>query len=255
MVKIGYGHQTYIKKLDCMIGGHMSTKMIWSRNKHGLVAIWQRAVQSPSKSWDEYDAVLNFSCTIMWLAKYYLMYQGNHVHKLYKILNLTRLEMFKRCDFDAKLAKCDKNSFTRSVESSSFRDFVFLSPFLISILSFIVSLLGLIPNILTIIVVSHKDNKKTFEGKRQYDYMRLNYCVILIIQVFSLVNECELPFGLFCSGIRQLVPIQFYKIIFDQFFSSMFKTISNFTYMAFSFNRLSLVGKDHDKVPNFRNFF
>jgi hypothetical protein len=71
---------------------------------------------------------------------------------------------------------------------------------------------------------------------------------ILVIEVFNLMTECQEPFGLYCSQIHKLVAIQYYKIIFGEFFSFFFQLISNFTYVAFSLNRLSLIGDKHGSI-------
>jgi hypothetical protein len=123
-----------------------------------------------------------------------------------------------------------------------------LADILVLIFTPIVSLIGIVLNILIVYVVKHKKNQKDLKEK-QYKYMALNsVCAIclLVIQVFGLMTECQEPFGLYCSQIHKFAPIQYFKIIFGEFFSYTFQLMSNFTYIAFALNRLSLIG-DKDK--------
>lgn len=71
--------------------------------------------------------------------------------------------------------------------------------------------------------------------------------VILIIQVLSLISVCYYPFGIFCSTIstiRRYAVVQYFNIVFVETVSAFFHLISNFTYVAFSINRIYLVGKN-----------
>lgn len=66
--------------------------------------------------------------------------------------------------------------------------------------------------------------------------------VILIIQIFGLVSECHSPFGIYCSSIYTSEFAQYFKIVFGESISTFFRLVSNFSYVAFAINRLSLVG-------------
>lgn len=70
-------------------------------------------------------------------------------------------------------------------------------------------------------------------------------------QLISLANECQKPVELFCSSIRRVVPIQYLKLIFGEFFLYFFMSISNWTYVAFAICRLSLVGSSPNKMVKF----
>ena len=56
-----------------------------------------------------------------------------------------------------------------------------------------------------------------------------------------------------CSKIRKLFAIEFFKIIFQECFFKFFRSICNFTYIAFALNRIGLSGKDHGKIVTFMN--
>ena len=114
----------------------------------------------------------------------------------------------------------------------------------------IVCLLGIISNSLVIYTVSLKPNQKDLK-ENQYKYMRLNAIfniLILIIEPLTLISECQDYNSLFCSSIRFWQFSQYFKIIFGEYFSNVFRLAANFTYVQFALNRLSLIGKDHGKL-------
>jgi hypothetical protein len=114
----------------------------------------------------------------------------------------------------------------------------------------IVCLLGIVSNSLVIYTVSHKSNQKELK-ENQYKYMRLNAILnilILVIEPFTLISECREYNSLFCSRIRFWQFSQYFKIVFGEYFSNVFRLAANFTYVQFSLNRLSLIGKDHGKL-------
>ena len=81
--------------------------------------------------------------------------------------------------------------------------------------------------------------------------MRLNAIfniLILFIEPFTLMSECRDYSSFFCSKIRFSQFSQFYKIIFGEYFSNVFRLAANFTYVQFALNRLSLIGKNHGKI-------
>ena len=65
------------------------------------------------------------------------------------------------------------------------------------------------------------------------------------------MNECQHPIGIYCSSIRKYPLVQYFKIIFGEYFKFFFCFLSNFTYVGFSLNRLSLVGKTQNKLTIF----
>ena len=79
----------------------------------------------------------------------------------------------------------------------------------------------------------------------------LSNILICFCQLFSLVNECQLPFGIFCSSIRRFIWAQYMKMIFGEFFKYFLISMSHLMYIAFALNRLSLIGKDHDRITRY----
>ena len=117
-----------------------------------------------------------------------------------------------------------------------------------------ISLLGLITNFIVVLVILKKENSELFKEYKQYTYLYLNsiICILIsLIELFSWMTECFYPFEVFCPEIRELVAIQFFKIIFAECFVTMSRYMLNFTYIAFSLNRISLIGKDHGKLVTF----
>lgn len=125
----------------------------------------------------------------------------------------------------------------------------FVSFFLVLALP-VVCVVGLVTNSITVYVVSHKSNRKELKEK-QYDYMRLNALVnalVLLIQMTTLINECQGSFGLFCSSIRFSKFLQFYRMLVAEYASNCLRLVSNLTYVAFALNRQSLVGRAHGSL-------
>jgi hypothetical protein len=130
------------------------------------------------------------------------------------------------------------------------REVFVLLDFILIILTPIVCSLGLISNVLVIKVI--RSNQKEELKENQYKYMCLNAAsnsLILIIQAMSLISECQNRFnGIFCSHINKSGFAQYYKIVFIEYISSVLILFSNLTYIGFSINRLSLIGKNHSKL-------
>lgn len=148
---------------------------------------------------------------------------------------------------------CNKSNFSIStLESvktfSDFRERLNLAKFALLILTPVICFLGLVSNLLIIYTVSYKPNEKDLK-ERQYKYMRLNSAsntLILLIASMNMINECDYDF--FCSNVRRSLVSQYFKIVFAEYFMNLLRLVSNFTYVGFSINRLSLIGKNHAKI-------
>ena len=202
---------------------------------------------------------INLSCTTLWLVQYYQVYYQYSKSLSFKFLIEDTLQTIKenslieKCDFQTRLKQCEKSNFKIQKTNSNAFDFMIISKFLLVIFTPIICLFGIVTNTLIVITVVHKKNRKELKEK-QYTYMAINSItniLILFIQILSLMNECQYPFGIFCSSIRKYPVIQYFKIIFGETVSSFLRLISNFTYLAFSINRLSLVGENGDFLEYF----
>lgn len=203
----------------------------------------------------------NLSCTTLWLTQYYPVYyqllDANYVRdEISTSLEMINSRSRKSCDFNNRLEKCNKTGFVRK-QSNSFNssfgfDLIVISQFLLILFTPLICLFGIVTNILVILVVVKKQNRKELKEK-QYSYMAINSAsniIVCFIEVISLMGECQYPFGIFCSTIRRVF-VQYLKIILVETVSSCFRLISNFSFLAFSVNRLSLVGKNKGLVEFF----
>jgi hypothetical protein len=96
---------------------------------------------------------------------------------------------------------------------------------------------GLFSNALTIYVIraQAKELKEPF-----FDYMKVNSCLNCIycsVYLTTLMNECILFNGIYCSSIRQSLFAQWYRILVIEYFGDAIKICSNFTYILMNVNR------------------
>lgn len=132
-------------------------------------------------------------------------------------------------------------------------EFLHLSEYLIILVTAIVSLAGVVANSLTIAILLNKRFEKEFKQK-QYTYMviySVSNVLVCFIQLVSLVNECQRPAEIFCSRVRKSNVVQYFKIVFVEFFQHFLISISNCSYVAFALCRLSLVGNKPSGLVKF----
>jgi hypothetical protein len=109
-------------------------------------------------------------------------------------------------------------------------------------------ILGFFSNALTIYVVTAqaKELKEPF-----FDYMKLNSlfnCIYCVIFLTTLMNECIMFNGIYCSSVRTSLFAQWYKILVVEYFGDAIKICSNVTYILMNVNRYMLIGRDHNKT-------
>lgn len=125
--------------------------------------------------------------------------------------------------------------------------------FVFTILSAIVSFTGLVGSIFIVLVIRFKSNESELK-ENQYNFLVLNAALnsaILFINLLSMINMCQSDFGLFCSSIHSWYFSQFFKMIVGEYASNCLRLLSNFAYVGFALNRLSLIGKDHKKIVTY----
>ena len=211
---------------------------------------------------EDYINDVYFSCTFSWLVQYseyyykYFIDINRDSYDLKFSLNTTSFKSISKCDFEKRLSDCNKSNYQRK-DIWDENDFFILNKkiqiaFKISL--YPISLLGLTTNFIVVLIILKNKNSDLFKEFKQYNYLYLNsvFCMIItVIELLSWMTECFYPFEVFCPEIRKLVAIQFFKIIFQECLITTLRFMCNFTYIAFSLNRISLIGKDHGKLVTF----
>ena len=199
-----------------------------------------------------------FTCTFLWLIRYYSTFVKIYAEDspIGSLMRQTLKYKPSDCNFDHLLILCDKNKYEIKPlwdQSDTYQlSFKFITT--ITILSYIVSLLGIVSNTIVIYIISIKKNSDIFKGIKQYNYLRLvsvYSIMILIIQLLSWMSECAKTYDAFCPEIRKYVAIQFFKVIFKESLITALRFMSNFAYVAFALNRISLIGKNHGSIVRF----
>ena len=212
------------------------------------------------------SGILNkkISCTYLWITRSYeyLIDELNrtvdyiYVDFMRNLLNSSDYKSISNCNFEKKLELCNKSNFVSRHFITSFEisEAMKLTETVINILSHILSIFGIITNFLIILTISIKKNKEDFKGYKHYSYLRLNSifsCLILLIHLISWLNQCIYPYQVFCPIIRKTVFMQYFKIIVEEVLMTALKFMNSFTYIGFAFCRISLIGKDHNKLVKF----
>jgi len=165
---------------------------------------------------------------------------------LNKTINSIVFESISQCSFEERLKLCNKSNY-QIKEIWGIDDSFFLNKrvqIVFKISKYLMSLTGIVTNLLVILVIWNKNNTDLFKQFRQYSYLWLNSLFnifILVIEILSWMTECFYPFEVFCPEIRKLIFIQYIKIIFVECLVTAFRFMSNFTYVAFALNRISLL--------------
>ena len=205
------------------------------------------------------------SCTYLWLIQYYSHHELyiNYINENFEfighITKLIRSKEFKsmsRCGFERRIEMCNRTNFEIKPVITYFeiKETMIMIETVLNIVSYPLSIFGILTNLFIIITISNKKNKEDFKGIKQYSYLRINSicsCLILIIHFFSWLNDCFYPYQVFCSEARKTFFLQYVKMLIVEVFGTSLKFMNNFTYIAFAFNRISLIGKDHNKLVKF----
>ena len=224
-----------------------------------LIAVFENC---PEKEMFEYRNTIKITCTYLWITRSYkvLIKTYNPGMLVYDIMNMlfnsNDYKSISKCNFESRLELCNKSNFQAKSISTLFEigEAMKMTQSVINILSYVLSIFGIVTNILIIITISSKKNEKSFKGFKQYDYMRLNSicnCLILLIHLISWLNHCVYPFQVFCPLIRKTLFMQYFNMVVEGILMNALKFMNNFTYVGFAFNRISLIGKDHNKLTKF----
>ncbi len=153
--------------------------------------------------------------------------------------------MFENCNFEERLKLCLKKNATimtldkTSQQFNSFQDikyFVYeIKFFVLTILLPIVSITGIILNLLVIIVFIRQNKNHIFRDNI-FKYMTaISFfnLTILVLSILRLMSECITYNSLFCSVIRENLIVQSFFIT-EVFLKSFFKMSATLTLLAFS---------------------
>ena len=164
-----------------------------------------------------------FSCSELWLYKYYGHYSFIYQNfTFWKIKNKLDASNFTACNFEKRFEMCNKTGFNSRLNSSSISEkfsmfnFLIVSEFSLIILSPLLAAYAIVTNLITIYVIYHKKNEKTMREKH-YIYMSfhcISNAIICLINILSLINECQNPFGFYFYSIQNLKEIKYLKINF-----------------------------------------
>ena len=209
---------------------------------------------------------IKFTCTFLYLIQYHekflqffdpnLALESYYLYWTNCLLDLVDSKSLAKCNFEQMLNKCNKTEFAIKPISTKFElaEQVIIIKSVILILSYLIAIFGIVTNILVIITISSKENKAEFKGLKQYNYLRIYSiinCFILLIYLTKWVNRCEFPYQVFCPLIRKELFFQYFKLIVQEVIYVSLQFLGNFIYVAFAFNRISLIGKDHNKLVKF----
>ena len=120
--------------------------------------------------------------------------------------------------------------------------------------TFPVSIFGIITNLIVVVIILRKKNRDIFKDFAQYSYLAsisIFNIIILSIECLSWMSECNESFDFLCPVTHLFVPFQFFKIIFKETLIVSLRFMTNFAYIAFALNRISLIGKNHTKLVEF----
>lgn len=203
---------------------------------------------------------LKVSCTFLWLVQYYNSYNVTSGFAYYKqIVILIDSEEFKsmlNCNFTHKISMCNKSDFHLKpiLTYYDIGESMKWTKYIINMTSYFLCIFGFVTNLLVIITIWNKKNRAEFKEINQYKYMRINSicsCLLLSIHFSSWLTECNYPYGIFCSEVRKTLFFQYFKIIVGKVLATTLQFLINFSYIAFSFCRLALIGKDPNKLVKF----
>lgn len=131
------------------------------------------------------------------------------------------------------------------------QDFSINSLYFIKILSYVLPLFGLLTNSIVIFIIRRKSNADIFKSFKQFDYLcliSLFNIIILSIQLFSWISDCNFIINIICLDIRKSVVIQFLRVIVKEALIVALRFMCNFAYLGFAFNRILLIGQSHPKI-------
>jgi hypothetical protein len=203
-----------------------------------------------------------YSCTLVWLKKYYRLYFSNdftefnryvYVQPEYRemFVNeslLVREGEFSSCNFSELFEKCSIKTQYKIVPLNGMESLILYLKWFQNVIEVymrtFLCFIGLITNFLTLKVIATKKHAKNFSNSI-YKHIFANalfnvfYCVIFL---FSLLNICIYPKTSFCSSVWQNEFAQYFYIYVILFLGNTFRLCCNISYIFFSVSRFALSG-------------
>jgi hypothetical protein len=209
---------------------------------------------------------LECTCTLVWLHKYWYRYHvesedfeyNNYIEvNVNYPISIRMLEskeiclkeknfslLYQNCNFTQLSSQClEQKSSNTKISLLGHMALFFLFKWLQYIIEIfmrpILCFIGIITNILTLKVISNKNQKKHFKCP-MYEHIQFNalFNIFLCITYsFSLMNICIFPKSSFCSSVLKNESNQYMKIYLIYFLGNTFRLCCNFSYFSFSSSR------------------
>lgn len=204
-----------------------------------------------------------FSCTYLWLVQHAHKFapffkSPDLVEAMKQILNSSAYKSIDKCSFSSRLDLCNRGDFGRTwrpiMGDDDYRGLSKKLGVAVKIATYLACLAGLVTNSILIAALMSTRNTDLFKDYKHYTYLRLLAFlsgITLTIQMTGWLTECAYPYELLCPRARKFVAAQLYKLVFNECLGNTLKFMCNFVYVAFAFNRIALIGKDHCKLTKF----
>lgn len=207
----------------------------------------------------------NCSCTLIWLIRdvnmfntyfnysqiveyYFMLDMGDsrfdsHSSFPYLCKDKTWLEYQLLCNFSVRFNNCMVENVI-ILHNDTFYDVrnrLYLFEYVSSIFIIpILSVFSILFNVLSIVLIRNKAMKKEFTANL-FIFIQIN-CVFSIllsmVMILSLINNCIIEVGIYCSIIRIYLPVQYFDKIILKYVGSAIKFCCNISYISVSYSRL-----------------
>lgn len=182
--------------------------------------------------------------------KFYLTKHSNLIEKIWVqtfILSISPEINDSTCNFERLFNSCKTSDLKKVTEISTY-DISYILEWIElvgPILTFpIISIIGIITNLLVVITVTSKKNKEYLkENKRTFEYMASNSVFNVVecfLSVFTLMSECLGNGSVFCSSVMHQDSVKAFKVYVVTYFGEVMKTCSLLTIIGFSLERYIL---------------
>lgn len=196
-----------------------------------------------------------YTCTFKWIAKHYFDFKMTEIPSYYDFsweLDYGRFDNFStnQCDFDSHIKRCQASQFSVQKEKFTLYDLKILIVYFDDLFSVILipflSIIVLIVSVITFMIF-RKLNEKHSIKKCQFNLVKSHSilsAIYSVISIFSLISNCSMVNGFFCSKVHTSLLAQYYQIVLVDFGQSVVKFGINSTILSFIVCRLLLIEKN-----------